>query len=387
MLLLIPLAPIYVSLGGHEPELQRLETVYLRTMVFSALPSLVNAAIGGFFSARGAPWVVLLINGIGTLINGVLDYVLIFGKFGAPELGVEGAGWATVAGAWVSALVGFSLILQPSFRRTYNTLRGWWPERDLFLRLLRFGGPAGLQMFLDILAFTFFTLLVGQLGANTAAAVSIAITFNLLAFLPMHGMGQAVAILVGRRLGEDRADLAEQSTIVGFRWAISYMTVVGIFLVAFPEPLVELFRTNADLNQSNETLAADWAEVAAIIPRLLILIAIYSIADAANIVYASALRGAGDTKFVTWVTFGMAWPLMVLPTWLCIEMGGSIYLAWGFASLYIIAIAFCFWFRFRSGIWKSMRVIESETLPEHEITPEKELATIAGSVAGAEVER
>lgn len=366
-LLLLPFASSYVALGGHDESLQRLETIYLRTLCFSALPSLVNAAIGGFFSARGAPWTVLLINLLGTAVNGVLDYLLIFGKFGCPEMGIEGAGWATVAGAWTTALFGFALVLRPTFQRQYNTLLGWKPDRDLFRRLLRFGGPAGLQMFLDILAFTIFTLLVGRLGANVAAAVSIAITFNLLAFLPMHGMGQAAAILVSRRLGENKPELAERSTLVAFRWAITYMTVIAGVLVIYPQPLIELFRTGATMTESAEAVAADWAEVAEIIPRLLILIAIYSIADAAGIVFSCALRGAGDTRFVTWMTFGLAWPLMVIPTWATISNGGSIYLAWGFASLYIVAIALCFWLRFRTGRWKAMRVIEAhvdEAVPE-----------------------
>jgi multidrug resistance protein, MATE family len=363
-LALWPLAPAYVSLGGHEESMQALETIYLRCLCFSALPALITATIGGFFSGRGSPWAVLFVNALGTVVNGGLDYALIFGYFGCPEMGIAGAGWATVAGSWVSALAALALFLQPQFRTMYQTLAGWKPERELFGRLLKFGGPAGLQMALDIMTFTIFVMLVGQLGTAVAAAVSIAITFNLFTFLPMYGMGQAVGILVGQRLGEDRPDLAEKSTHVGFRWAMGYMAVIAFIFVAFPGPLVELFRTNPQLAESN-IQQANWDDVALIIPRLLILIAIYSLADSANVVYSCALRGAGDTRFVTWLTFGLAWPLMVLPTWLIVKYEGSIYAAWGSASLFIIVIAICFWLRFRTGKWKSMRVIEAN--PELEI--------------------
>ena len=355
--LLWPLAPAYVALGGHDAPLQALETDYFRVLCFAALPMLITATVGSFFAGRGSPWAVLLMNGTGTLVNGLFAYLLIFGRHGFPRLGIEGAGWATVIGSWAAAVTALALFWRPQFRRAFDTLSGWRPERELFARLMKYGGPAGLQMALDVFTFTIFTMLVGQLGQATAAAVSIAITFNLFSFLPMYGMGQAVAILVGQRLGEGRADLAERSTNLGFRWAMGYMAVVAAVLVLCPGPLVELFRSNPALAESGEP-GVEWAEVSALVPPLLVLIAVYSLADAANIVYACALRGAGDTRFVTWLTFGLAWPLMVVPAYVVVKSGGSVLLAWGFASLYVVVIAGCFWLRFRTGRWKSMRVIE-----------------------------
>jgi MATE family multidrug resistance protein len=98
--------------------------------------------------------------------------------------------------------------------------------------------------------------------------------------------------------------------------------------------------------------------VAAIIPPLLACAAVYSLADAGNVSFAFALRGAGDTRFVTALTFTLAWPLMVIPTYLLVQAGGSLYWAWIFATAYIVAMACCFYLRFRHGKWKTMRVIE-----------------------------
>jgi MATE family multidrug resistance protein len=83
-----------------------------------------------------------------------------------------------------------------------------------------------------------------------------------------------------------------------------------------------------------------------------------------NLTFAFALRGAGDTWFVSMLTFCLAWPIMVVPTFLVVRSGGSIYLAWMFATAYIIAMAVCFYLRFRTGKWKSMRVIEA--IPAHD---------------------
>ena len=92
--------------------------------------------------------------------------------------------------------------------------------------------------------------------------------------------------------------------------------------------------------------------------------AIYSLADAVNVAFSFALRGAGDTRFVSLLTFALAWPIMVIPTFLVVRSGGNIYWAWGFATAYIIAMAACFTLRFRSGRWKSMRVIEAPVAGE-----------------------
>ena len=369
-MLLWAVAPWYIAVTDHDPRMQALEVTYFRCLCFSAWPMLIVATVSGFFSGRGDSWTVLGINAVGTVVNIVLDYLLIFGWLGFPELGIAGAGWATVGGAWVSAVVAAGLFLRRKYRTEFATLVGWRPERELFARLIRYGGPAGFQFMMDVLAFTLFTIFVGQLGPAAAAATSIAVTMNMFTFLPMYGMGQAVAILVGQRLGEDRPELAQRSTNIGFRWAIGYMAVVAAIFILVPGPIVAVFETDpsATAELAASGLEVPWPAVAAVVPTLLAFIAVYSLADAANLVYACALRGAGDTKFVTLVSFGLAWPVMVIPTFLVVEYGGNLYTAWGFASLYVICVAACCWLRFRSGVWKTMRVIEPG-LPEVEPGP------------------
>jgi MATE family multidrug resistance protein len=121
--------------------------------------------------------------------------------------------------------------------------------------------------------------------------------------------------------------------------------------VLFPGVLVAMFRGNSD--------AESYAAVAAIVPSLLLCVAVYSLSDSVNVSFSFALRGAGDTRFVSLLTFALAWPIMVVPTYIVVSSGGSIYWAWGFATAYIVSMAGCFFWRFRTGRWKSMRVIEA----------------------------
>lgn len=367
-LVLVPLAPYLIAIGGHSPEVQQLETTYLRCLCFAALPMLIMSAINGFFSGRGHTWTVLGIEALGTLVNIGFALVLIFGEAGvpkhglpgvpgAPALGIAGAGWATVIGSWAAALFALAVFLRAKYRTEFNT-GAWKPERDLFRRLMRFGGPAGMQVFLDVLVFNFFVQLVGQLGDAALGATTLTVRFNMIAFLPMMGLGQAICILVGQRLGEDRPDLAEKSTYTGLKWTFGYMVCVAAVYVSIPTLLVALFESDRD--------PAAFAAIAAVVPNLLLCVALYSLADAINVSFSFALRGAGDTKFVTLLTFALAWPLMVLPTGIAVLVGASVYWCWGFATLHIVAMSACFWFRFRSGKWKTMRVIEPAVVDEKE---------------------
>lgn len=350
-LVMVPAARFLISLGGHTPALQKLEVIYLWILSFAALPMLVMAAINGFFSGRGQTWTVLGIEAFGTAVNVVFALLLIFGRAGFPEWGIAGAGWATVAGSYASAFFALVLFLQRRYREEFDTLLGWRPERELFVRLMKYGGPAGGQVFLDVLVFNVFVQVVGQLGEAATGATTLAVRLNMIAFLPMMGLGQAVSILVGQRLGADRPDLAERSTYTGLKWTFGYMCGIAAAYLLVPDLLVSLFESDRD----PKTFAA----VAAIVPGLLTCVAIYSLADAVNVTFSFSLRGAGDTRFVTLVTFALAWPIMVVPTILVVRAGGSIYWAWAFATAHIFAMAVCFWLRFRSGKWKSMRVIEA----------------------------
>lgn len=357
LLLLVPAAPHLIALGGHTPALQKLEVTYLRCLAFAALPMLVMAAINGFFSGRGRTWTVLAIEAAGTTVNAILDLLLIFGHAGFPEMGIAGAGWATAAGSWASALIALGLFLRPEFAESYNARRGWRIDRELFGRLLKFGLPAGMQVFSDVLVFHVFVQLVGRLGEAQAGATALTVRLNMVAFLPMMGMAQAVSILVGQRLGADRPDLAERSTRTGVRWVFAYMCVVAACYVLFPGFLVAIFESDHD----PEAFAA----LAAIVPSLLVCAAVYSLADAFNVTLSFALRGAGDTRFVSLLTFLLAWPIMVIPTLLLVQADGNLIWAWWFATAYILAMAVCFAWRFRTGRWKSMRVIE---LTQHPVS-------------------
>jgi MATE family multidrug resistance protein len=209
------------------------------------------------------------------------------------------------------------------------------------------------------LAFSIVMFLIGRLGNVELTATSIALTINMVALLPMLGVGQAVGILVGQRLGENQPTLAERSTWTGLKLAALYMLAVSVFYLLTPDLFLAPFRGDND--------PAAWALVAAAVRMLLVFVAAYSVFDSFNIVFSFALRGAGDTRFITLVILALSWPVMVVPSWLACEYGWGLYWVWTFATAYIIALGFVFFLRFRHGRWKAMRVIEPSLVEE--LTP------------------
>ncbi len=165
---LYPLARPLMALGGHTPALQDLEVTYYHCLCFCGLPVLMTAASNSFFAGRGDSWTVLLVDATGMAVNALSAYVLVFGRWGFPALGIAGAGLATVVGSSVSATMSLGLMLRSKHRAQFATLEGRGLDLALLRRLLRFGLPNGIQWALEALAFTVFLFLIGRLGARSS---------------------------------------------------------------------------------------------------------------------------------------------------------------------------------------------------------------------------
>ncbi len=352
----IPLADPMFAAMGHAPEIQANEAEYFRCMCWFAVPGLLVSALSAFFAGRGESRVVILISVPGTVVNSVLCYAWIPGHLGFPAWGITGAGYAAVAGGWASALTAFALFLRKKYRDDHGTLSGWRPDPALFGRLLRYGLPSGLHWTLEMTAFNAFVILTGWFGKDDLNATNLAITINNVAFIPMMGMGQAVAILVGQHLGDNNPTAAQRLTWLGVAVAGAYMLAIGLMYVAVPHLFIDPFQGDNPPDR--------WAHIAERTQVLLLFVAGFALFDAVNLVVSFGLRGAGDTLFVSSISLCFAWPVMVLPTYYAYRAGwaNGLYWAWAFASLYIALQALCFILRFVGGKWKTMRVIEPEVI-------------------------
>lgn len=343
-------------LAGHPPAVLEQEIICFQVLVLGGGGAIFAAALSGFYSGRGKTAVVMWVNIGGALLNGVLDYFMIFGYGGFPEWGIFGASLASVLATVAMSAVYLVLLFLPTNRRRFHTLSAWRLERDLFGRLLRFGLPSGLQFTMDVAAFTSFVLLVGRIGEVELAASNIAFAINHLVFMPMVGLSIGASVLVGRYLGSNRPDLAAISTWRSLWLTLGYMGAFSAVLVIWPDAFIAVF----DPGNSE----ADFHQVQELARHLLYFVAAYSLVDGANIVISSALKGAGDTRFVFLTALTVALTLLVIPVYTaCVYYGRGIYTAWFFLSLWVVGLAGVYLLRFLGGKWRSMRVIEHTPAP------------------------
>jgi len=356
LLCMIPFGEIIFRLVGHDELVQHNEVVYFQILCMGGGPYIASYALSGFYSGRGKTWPVMWVNIIATALNLILDYALIFGHWCFPEMGIKGAGIATVIAGIFSFIAFLKLISAREFNKTYHTIDEWRPEKELFIRLLRFGAPSGVHFFLEMFGFTAFVLLVGRLGTASLAATNIAFNINTLAFMPMIGCGIAISMLVGRYLGADKPDLAQISAYSGFHMTFMYMTSIAAAYVLLPDIFVAPFALKADPQR--------FSEIYRYSVILLRFVAVYSIFDAMNIIFCSAIKGAGDTRFVMLITVILSLTVLIVPTYLAIvvfEYG--LMISWFLATIYVILLSLAFYLRFLNGKWKTMRVIERVPQP------------------------
>ncbi len=342
---------------GHSPEIRQEEIIYFRITCYGVGPQVLATTLSCFFSGRGQTNVVLLVNIISIVINIILDYALIFGHWGFPPMGISGAAWATNFGLLISAILFGILFFGRQHREIFATLRGWKPDIALAKRMCYYGGPNGLNFFLDIMAFTFFIFIVGKLGPVPLAATNLAFNINSLAFMPLIGCGIAVSTLVGQRIGASKPDEAEFCTWTGVHVAVGYMVLMTFLYLAIPKFFLLPFGMHAT--------GSEFQTAYLLAEKLLRIVAIYCVSDAFYLIFTHALKGAGDTRFVMWTSLGLSWGTMVIPAYISLTFfQPGIFLLWSFICLYLILASVIFYWRFRSGTWKKMKVIEPTHLSQ-----------------------
>jgi MATE family multidrug resistance protein len=377
-LLALALSPILVLLGlfsyrlfvafGHSPELAKFEYEFFLGLVPGACATILSSALVGLFAGSGRPIVLLYCDAIATATNVVLDYGMIFGNLGFPRWGVAGAAIAS------SISLSLKCILLAIFAYWYlrNNRFGAWPIdssvsnklRDIFKldfplmrRLIRFGWPAGVSVVAEAWSFAIIMMIVGNLGERPAAATTLALGVNVLAFIPLIGLGIAVGVLVGKYLVQSELATAQRVVQAALTIGVIYSGVFAVLYGVFPDQVMNVY-----------AIGNDPVRFEAIKPELkplLYFIAAYCVFDSFQVIFSGVLKGAGDTLFVLlghavagFGTVGLAIVGQKLFGW------DGLYYWWGVISVWVVLLAIIFTARYLHGGWKTKRVIEPDLLAD-----------------------
>ncbi len=353
---------------GHAQHLRAMEVSYFRLLGLGGFIPLLTIALCTFWGGQGKTNMVMFVNLLITACNIPFNAILIFGVdwnfIHIPAMGIDGAAYGTIA----AGLAGVIFMACCFFFSKANCarFRTWSAklDKDMFFRLFRFGGPNGVQLFLDLAAFNAFVVLLGRISPDVQNAAGVAFSLNSLAMIPMFGLGQTVSILVAQGVGAGDIDYAERAVKSARLWLYIIMVVIGFLFVCYPNPALTMFKLESGTEPYRLTVIMLW------------FITAYLLFDSTGILYGSAIRGAGDTKFSMWVGSGYAWGLYGLPCLIVYMIFSSdsvmarlgadranafnLWGLWTLCVLYIMALGITFYLRYRGGAWKSMKVIESE---------------------------
>ncbi len=345
---LTPLGNWGIRSFAHGPSVTPLEIKYFTILNLFGGFAVINNALASFFSGRGKTKIPMWVSLCGNVVNIVLDYIMIFGKLGFPEMGIIGAAWATVLGAASMTFIFGGLIFAGRVRKTFKVAKLAGFYKPVFSRLLRFGLPNGFGFLMDIMSFTLFTFMVGTIDVISLQASNIVMSLQPVVFTVILGLGIGIQILVSKYQGLNRPDLSVRVIKNACKLGYSYAGAVSIAFFFFAPLFVGLFIPPS---------SPDAAAISAKTYPLMKLVSFFVLFDATYLIFGEAIRGAGDTKFFMFVMLLCAWGILIPGTWLIVyKLHGSVFAVWSWLTFYAALTAVFMLWRFLLGKWKHIRV-------------------------------
>ncbi len=280
VLVLLNAAPLY-ALAGVDPAAADIASTYLQAVAWGIPPVVFYVAFRHVCEGLGHTRPPMLIAASILPLNAALNYILIYGKFGFPELGGVGCGIATAVVFWVELLLMMIVIRLPFFRNTGFFDKFEWPQWRSILGIGRIGAPIGFTAFLEMAVFSIIALLIAGIGVNEVAGHTIAGNLNWLTYVIPMSLGAAASIRVGFHVGARNLDAARSTAATVYKFSIVYALTVSVLLVVFRYALISVYTTDEAV-----------IEIAAV---LLLFIAVYQLVDDSQAVTIGALRGYKDT--------------------------------------------------------------------------------------------
>ena len=284
-------------------EVVALAIPYLDLVAFSLIPLVIFQAIKQFSDGMSMTKYPMYATLLANIVNVILNYILIFGKFGFPEMGIVGAAYGTLASRIIMVIYLWTLLrFKERSARIVKNIKFFVLDILMIKRIINLGSLSAMQMFFEVAIFTAAIWLSGLLGKNPQAANQIALNLSSMTFMVAMGLSVASMIRVGNQKGlqnfKELRRIAFSIFLLGVLFAIFFASLFFIFHKSLPNIYVDL----------NDTVNyADNIEVISIASKLLLAAAFFQISDSIQVVVLGALRGLQDVKIPTILTFVSYW--------------------------------------------------------------------------------
>ncbi|MGH7780679.1 MAG: MATE family efflux transporter [Candidatus Binataceae bacterium] len=332
-----PLMALFQVKGQMAAMGARYLQVVMLAEPFQGVFLMCTASLRGAGDTRTPLW----IGGIIDVLAIILNYLLIFGKFGFPRMGVDGSAVATLIAIAIGGVLFFWTLSLDGMVLNFRW-RKLWPDFALGWRILRVGNPAAIEQLVIQFGFVAYVAFIASYGDKEVAAYFIGVRILALSFLPGFGFSAAAATLVGQGLGAGDAEFSRKAGWTSVVMAIVLMSAMGLLFVVFAWQIAALFI--ADRQVIAYTVAFMYA-LAAAQPLMAI-----------DWTVTGALRGAGDSQFPLFGSlagfYGMRLFLTILIAW---HHGPIVWIWWSLLADYVVRSVMKGW-RFRTGKWAAIQV-------------------------------
>ncbi|HKU43069.1 MAG TPA: MATE family efflux transporter [Polyangiales bacterium] len=350
-LVFYPLIPWVFQATSVDPDYIRIGTGYTQWRFVGLMSMVITAAYKAFYDGTGRTYVHLCAAIGMNVVNAVLCWLLIFGNFGFPRMGVEGAGFAAAISSWVGAIAMLLFSLRPSDRTKYHPYRRGVLSLTIMKDLARLSIPSGVATTVVMTGFILFIRIVhvfddalaaqGVREAIYGAATTIIINVLSLTFFSCMAFGVATATLVSQSLGAGDSDAAERYAWSSVKIAVVLFGLLGAHEIAFPQFWIGIF------NQSPAVIRAGEASMR--------LMGATGPLIAAGMILTQALFGAGNPRFVMMVELMLHFGVLLPVAWLLgVVFHGGLLGVWSSAAVYAVLLTSIMAWKFRSGTWKTI---------------------------------
>ncbi len=279
---------------NQPKEVVELAIPYFNILGFSLIPLMLFLSLKQFAEGLSFTKQAMFISLIANLINVGLNYLLIFGKFGFPELGLNGAGWATFISRVFMFILMFIYIKKSSYFIDYIVdIRLKMASLKIIAEILRISIPIGLQFVFEVGAFAFAAIMMGWLGTNELAAHQIAISIASVTYMMATGISSAATVRVGNALGRNNNLELRNAGFGAFLIGLAFMLCCSILFISFHDYLPFLFNDNS--------------QVVKIASSLIVIAAFFQLSDGTQVIGLGALRGISDVKMPAILTVLAYW--------------------------------------------------------------------------------
>lgn len=334
---------------GHDPaQVVEEETYYTIMTLFGSL-MLARTCMSSFFSGIGKTRIVMICDVSGIFFNIPLTWMLVFGKFGLPAMGIAGAAYGSIASMVFTIGLYLAFYLARQNREKFEIAKSFAFDKGISRRYLRLGFPSGMEMFLNIAAFNLFLLMFQSYGIPEAASATIVFNWDIFSFVPLLGLNIAIMSMIGRFVGAGDMTKTNEVTSAGYILGIGYSLLLCLLFIVFRNQLVELFIFYED----------QAGEIRSLSRFMMIGLSCYVLCEGILQVAAGVLRGAGDTKWIMYASVSLHWAMLVSQFFIIKVWNYGPRVSWMAFVLMIFCICSVFLYRLWGNKWRDQDKLDA----------------------------